>query len=71
MRGRYPKFEVCFARSVNGMKKDVNLIESQHPAMRNILKRKSIDRVIDINRAKEWERKLKVSAGMDGKSEAW
>lgn len=71
MRGRYPKFEVCFARTVNGMKKDTSLIGSLSPHTKNFSKKTKIENAINVHRAKSWERKLKVSAGMDGKDESW
>lgn len=62
MRGRYPKFEVCFARSTNAMKADVRTASAGQPQM------KKFANVIDkmkLKKLKAWEKELGAKAHQD------
>jgi hypothetical protein len=62
MRGRYPKFEVCFARSMNAMKKDMRTATEGQPQM------KGFANVVDkmkLKKLKAWEKELGAKAHED------
>ena len=53
------------------MNSEIRSLNGEHPIFKRLNHKRNVDGAVNLHRAKEWERKLKVSAGMDGKSEAW